>query len=247
MLLLVSTIVSGKHNYYFVNSDNKFSSELYLIDLTANGSYISFPNYEFLNPDYITIMVDVRYINWNYERTVFDNMIINKEIQYEIAIYNMKYFSFAIKSDDSIPWKWYISNKKFEIGVITLTYDGSVARFYYNKTIIYTLDGTKQNIPLSKGWNLLYIGARDVDNDKNVDHITPIIIGSVLIYNRSLSFNEIVYNLRHMNNPIQDGLVLFLKPHPNKIIGNKIYDEFGSEGSIYNYNIIVNTNIKTTI
>jgi len=58
-------------------------------------------------------------------------------------------------------------------------------------------------------------------------------IAFIRIYSRALSRSEILHNYRNPNNPIRDGLVLWLDAR--NVIGNTWYDlsGYGNNGTIY--------------
>jgi hypothetical protein len=65
-------------------------------------------------------------------------------------------------------------------------------------------------------------------------------IAQVLIYSRALSGSEIQYNYQNPNNPITNGLVLWLQADPKYISGNTWLDlsGYGNNGTIYNAQLI---------
>jgi len=65
-------------------------------------------------------------------------------------------------------------------------------------------------------------------------------IYNVLIYNFALSQSQIQYNMANPDNPIRDGLLLWLQADPAYISGNTWYDLSGNNnnGTIYGATLV---------
>ena len=85
--------------------------------------------------------------------------------------------------------------------LVTVTYDGHRVRFYINGSL--DAESEDFNTGIRSGNATTYVG-------KVTTHFTNVIIALVCIYNRTLSEEEIKYNYVHWEDPIRDGLVLWL-------------------------------------
>jgi hypothetical protein len=65
-------------------------------------------------------------------------------------------------------------------------------------------------------------------------------IYEVLIYDRALTRDEILYNYNHSDNPVKDGLIVWLKADPSTVRGNTWIDlsGYGNNATLYNTQLI---------
>jgi hypothetical protein len=114
---------------------------------------------------------------------------------------------------------------------VTLTYDGATYRLY--------LDGvlrTYNNVPLPPLNPRIRIGH---DFSWYPEGVKAFIAGT-LIYSRTLSDPEIIHNMLNPNNPIRDGLVLWLDARACYASKNICYDLSGNNnhGTIYGAQVV---------
>jgi hypothetical protein len=112
-------------------------------------------------------------------------------------------------------------------------YDGSNVYIYINGVLEASAPLTGD---LEKSTKNLYLGARE-----DLSQRFQGLIGGARIYGRGLSQTEIQYNMSYPENPIRDGLVLWLYAHPDyvkDIDGDGILEwidlsGYGNHGKIY--------------
>jgi hypothetical protein len=114
---------------------------------------------------------------------------------------------------------------------IVAMYDGATLYFY-----------TDGSLKASRTWGVtrsiytsnLYIGRYGAG--ASYPHMTS----QILIYSRALSDSEIRYNYQNPDNPITNGLVLWLQADPKYIQGNKWIDlsGYGNNGTIYGARLV---------
>ena len=88
------------------------------------------------------------------------------------------------------------------------TFDGSTAKLYINRI----LEGSR-SADMSSNTAILAIGRAAY----GAANFLPGYINAVRIYSRALTAGEIAWNYSYPNNPIKDGLVLWLHAHPDNI------------------------------
>jgi len=117
----------------------------------------------------------------------------------------------------------------------TGTFDGRYLKMYTDATLRVTTDtgGTTvrtSSTPLTigYGWN----------------YYVKMFSSQVLIYSRALSSSEIIHNMLNPNNPIRDGLVLWLDARACDTSKNICYDLSGNgnHGTMYNVQIVTLSN-----
>jgi hypothetical protein len=112
---------------------------------------------------------------------------------------------------------------------IGVTYDGITRKHYANGK----LDAQwVENAPLALYNSVrLIIGANANDTDTSLvapSYFKQAYIAQVLIYSRALSDSEIQWNYNNPNNPIRDGLVLWLDARACDVPKNVCYDLSGN-------------------
>ena len=88
-------------------------------------------------------------------------------------------------------------------------FDGRIMYGYRDGALVSSITPTT---PTPQQIGPVYLGYNNVDN-----RYFKGLIAVVRIYNRALSSYEIVWNYRHPNDPVKDGLVLWLQAHPDNV------------------------------
>jgi hypothetical protein len=118
---------------------------------------------------------------------------------------------------------------------VGLSKSGNTVKGYYNGVLKWTKTGSGDykldpSIPLG-------IGAR------NGNGYSPsnVMVSQFLFYSRALSNSEIMHNMSNPNNPIRDGLVLWLDARACDTSKNICYDLSGNNnhGTMYNVQIVL--------
>jgi hypothetical protein len=109
----------------------------------------------------------------------------------------------------------------------------SIVYFYVNASLV----GASSLPRYQPGSTTLGIGSHPV-NPPFVPARTY--IARVLLYSRTLSASEIIHNMSNPNNPVRDGLVLWLDARACDASKNMCYDLSGSgnHGTMYNVQIV---------
>jgi len=98
-----------------------------------------------------------------------------------------------------------------------LSFDGTWVRVYVNGNEVYSNDEWA-------GKTVNNLAPIDIGGGPGSDYFNGV-IALVCIYNRALSENEIRYNMLDYENPVRDGLVLWLH---DRIVGDTWYDDSGN-------------------
>jgi hypothetical protein len=117
-----------------------------------------------------------------------------------------------------------------------LVYDGSKAYSYLNGVL---MNSASLSIDMTKNNNDIYIG-------KPLGNPNPVLISIVLYYSTPLSASDIMWNHLYPDNPVRNGLVLWLKADPayvKDIDGDGIPEwidlsGYGNHGKIYGAQLV---------
>jgi hypothetical protein len=96
------------------------------------------------------------------------------------------------------PYRWFST---------ALAYDGSNAYSYLNASLV---NRASISIDMRKNTNPLEIG-------RPLGNRNPVLVSAVQYYSRALSGDEILWNHNNPDNPIRNGLVLWLQAHPDYV------------------------------
>jgi len=115
---------------------------------------------------------------------------------------------------------------------LTTTWDGLTAKLYFNSKLVAS---TSFSGTLASSAYPHTIGSRF-----NGEYPFKGYMAQVLIYSRALSNSEIIHNMSNPNNPIRDGLVLWLDARACDTSKNICWDLSGNgnHGTMYNVQIV---------
>ncbi len=161
-----------------------WNSPNYAATFDGSTSFIATPTANDLNPSSLTLSAWIK--PSSFAQCAGPNCIIlNKELEYEIAIGTNGLFESAIQPN----WAWHSSASTVPLNtwtLVTVTWDGTYENLYINGVLSgsYDLGGGS----VISDTNCLYIGARGCPNPAS---FFPGSISNVQIYNTALSANQI--------------------------------------------------------
>jgi len=184
--------------------------------------YVEVPHSDVLNPDEITVEVCLKLKS--LEQSDFAGVVWRGEVDADNISFVLKFNNGPKKF--SWDWKtagtWYsclspVTEETLSWIILVGTYDGDEQRLYRNGVLVKRKSGVP---PYPKPTDPLRIG-------RYYDHYLNAYIAFVRIYNRALSEDEVRWNYLHPDNPVRDGLVLWLKMDEGE--GTKVFDCSGND------------------
>jgi len=213
----------------------------YTMYFNGVNAYVRVSDSSSLNVNYITIYAWVWLFKWS--GTPYQ-CIVNKYTTtggYFLAFRNAdKRVNWVLRwSDGSVAERLSSlgENALLSLHNIVLTYDGAIVKLFINNVLDSTYSKTgliaaTPGQPLDVGtWGYNYLNG---------------LIPQVLIYSRALSADDIAWNFNYPDNPVRNGLVLWLKADPQyvkDVDGDGILEwldlsGFGNHGKIYGAQLV---------
>jgi len=131
-------------------------------------------------------------------------------------------------------------NTAWSFNLATRTLNGYInGNKVYTATVpsteITVLEWNPDTATYPQRYRQLVLGASSVGTD-----IMKLMEAQILVYSRALSPNEIAWNQNYPDNPIRNGLVLWLSWDSIDINAGKWYDKsgYGNHGTIYNAQLV---------
>jgi len=197
--------------------------------------YVTVPDSPSLRLTTLTAIVMVKV--WSYDAW---NVIISKATSeankpnYEFSVHRI-YGNLCVWNGSASACSRYVATLNTWLHVAYVV-NGGVS-FYVSGSFI---DSYSWSVNTAWDSNPLFIGV-DYPSPRNGDYnFARIYLAQVLLYSRALSRDEILWNYNYPDNPVRDGLVLWLHWDSIDVNARKWYDKsgFGNHGTIYGATLV---------